>query len=418
MSPTVAALLNAAGAGSSWATTIGAVCDQHGGEIQTGPFGSQLHASDYADEGTPVVMPQDMQGGSIVCDRIARVADKHVARLPQHVLVRGDVVFSRRGDVTRFAIVTEREAGWLCGTGSIRIRLNCPDIDIAYARQYLQQVSVGDWLKHNAKGVTMANLNTGIIRALPFVYPPLDEQRRIAEVLDRAEALLAKRRTALAQLDTLTQSIFLDLFGDPSENRWDTVPISEYVAQFEGGKSLEADAGDMQTRHRVLKISAVTGMKYRPEESKPLPDSYHPPIEHFVKPGDLLFSRANTPELVGAVAYVDETPANVLLPDKLWRFVWRKPIKVEPLFVWALFQTPAIRQEIQRRATGTSGSMKNISQEKLYGIRTLLPPLAIQQEFVRRSAAVESLKSTQCRSLTELDTLFASLQHRAFRGEL
>jgi type I restriction enzyme, S subunit len=132
----------------------------------------------------------------------------------------------------------------------------------------------------------------------------------------------------------------------------------------------------------------------------------------------LLFSRADTTELVGAVAYVDTTPANVLLPDKLWRFVWRQPVVVEPLFVWALFQTPAVRREIGRRATGTSGSMKNISQKKVFGISTILPPLSLEREFTRRVAALEKLKTAHHASLGEMDALFAALQHRAFRGEL
>ncbi|MFA6632077.1 MAG: restriction endonuclease subunit S, partial [Kiritimatiellia bacterium] len=172
------------------------------------------------------------------------------------------------------------------------------------------------------------------------------------------------------------------------------------------------------TRNRVLKISAVTGMKFLAHESKPVPDSYEPPKEHFTRPGDLLFSRANTTELVGAVAYVECTPSNILLPDKLWRFVWRSPVQVEPFFVWALFQTPSLRREIGRRASGTSGSMKNISQEKVFGIRTIVPPLSLQREFAGRVAAVEKLKAAQRASLAELDELFASLQHRAFRGEL
>jgi len=202
----------------NWATTIGQICDEWDGEVQTGPFGSQLHASDYEDDGTPVVMPQDMKDGKIVCDRIVRVGSDHVSRLNRHQLRPGDIVFSRRGDVTRFAVVTEVEAGWLCGTGSMRIRLNSPEIDVGFVRRYLQQEAVGKWLTHHAKGVTMPNLNTKIVRDLPFIYPPLPEQRRIAEVLDRADALRAKRRAALAQLDELTQSLFLDMFGDPVTN--------------------------------------------------------------------------------------------------------------------------------------------------------------------------------------------------------
>lgn len=274
-----------------------------------------------------------------------------------------------------------------------------------------------------ARGVGGAqpNISQGIVRGLELALPPLAEQRRIAEVLDRAEALRAKRRAAIAQLDILTQSIFLDLFGDDGSNpkKWPVCAVADYVLQFQGGKSIESEGGEnIITRNRVLKVSAVTGMTFLAHESKPVPDSYEPPKEHFAKPGDLLFSRANTMELVGAVAYVESTPPNVLLPDKLWRFVWRDPSAVEPLFVWALFQTPTLRREIGRRATGTSGSMKNISQEKVFGIRTILPPTALQRQFAHRVQAVERLKQAHRASLAELDALFASLQHRAFRGEL
>ncbi len=159
-------------------------------------------------------------------------------------------------------------------------------------------------------------------------------------------------------------------------------------------------------------------MTFRPTECKPLADDYEPPSEHFVRPGDLLFSRANTTELVGAVAYVEEAPPNLVLPDKLWRFVFREPHFVDPLFVWALFQTPVVRDEIERRATGTSGSMKNISQGKLLSLPTILPPLPKQKEFTSRLRDVQSLKASQSVFADEADALFTSLQHRAFSGTL
>jgi len=249
----------------------------------------------------------------------------------------------------------------------------------------------------------------------------MTEQVRIAEVLDLVELIRTRRRASIAQLDALIKATFLVLFGDPSTNPmgWPVRPVSDYVSEFQGGKSIEPESGEnIVTRNRILKISAVTEMKFSPYESKPIPDSYEPPAEHFVRAGDLLFSRANTTELVGAVAYVDSTPPNLLLPDKLWRFVWQQPIKVEPLFVWALFQTSAVRREIERRATGTSGSMKNISQEKVFGIPTILPSLAVQQDFVRILTLVERLKSAQNQSLAHMDALLASLQHRSFLGEL
>lgn len=92
----------------SWsAVKLGDVCIDGG--IQTGPFGSQLHQSDYSDEGTPVVMPVDLADGGISTERIARVSDDHVQRLSRHMLEPGDVVYARRGDVGRCSRVTESE---------------------------------------------------------------------------------------------------------------------------------------------------------------------------------------------------------------------------------------------------------------------------------------------------------------------
>jgi type I restriction enzyme S subunit len=272
-----------------------------------------------------------------------------------------------------------------------------------------------------ASATTVPALRKSVLERLPVPLPPLPEQRRIAAILDKVDALRAKRRAALAQLDTLSESIFLDMFGDPATNPkgWPIQIVSEYVREFQGGKSIEADADDgAPARNRVLRVSAVTSAVFMPSESKPVPDSYVPPQEHFVRAGDLLFSRANTTELVGAVAYVYDTPANLLLPDKLWRFVWRDRGHVEPLFIWALFRTPAVRYEIGRRATGTSGSMKNISQEKLLGIPTIFPPINIQRSFAQRLRAVGVLQERHQSSIAHEEDLLASLQHRAFRGEL
>jgi type I restriction enzyme S subunit len=272
-----------------------------------------------------------------------------------------------------------------------------------------------------ARGATIKGITRQVVGNLEIPLPPLAEQRRIAEVLDKAEALRVKCRVALAQLDSLTQSLFLDLFGDPvaNERNWPIKMVKDFVAGFESGKSIVADdEDDTSSACRVLKVSAVTTLEFRPEQSKPLPPNYEPPASHRVHAGDLLFSRANTAELIGATAFVHSTPANVFLPDKLWRFVWHDEPKADSHFVRYLFQQPKFRKEISRRASGTSGSMKNISQDKVLTIKTGLPPLDLQREFARRVTAVEKLKTTQRTALAELDALFASLQHRAFRGEL
>src|SRR6185437_13152902 len=170
--------------------------------------------------------------------------------------------------------------------------------------------------------VTVKHLSVKQIQNIVIPLPPVSEQRRIAQILAKADALRTKRRAAIAQLETLTQSIFLDMFGDPAANpkKWEVCTVESYVESFQGGRSFEGEAdATSKTQSRVLRVSAVTSMQFIASESKRVPDTYVPPKEHFVRAGDLLFSRANTSELVGAVAIVERAPENLLLPDKIWR---------------------------------------------------------------------------------------------------
>jgi len=251
--------------------------------------------------------------------------------------------------------------------------------------------------------------------------PPLAEQKRIAAILDAADALRAKRRESLRLLDALIEKEFETRFGDPIKNSRQLPfgSVGDFVAGFSTGKNLVADdQNEKNGKFKVLKISAVTGLTYKPEMSKSLPPDYIPPDSHIVKPNDLLFSRANTAELVGATAFVFDTPENIALPDKLWRFIWPTKNPPDPFYVWYLFRHPSFRNEIGDRATGTSGSMKNISQGKVLSIRVGIPSIGQQREFGKMVRATSTMRKTQIDSLRKLDSLFASLQQRAFRGEL
>jgi type I restriction enzyme S subunit len=211
------------------------------------------------------------------------------------------------------------------------------------------------------------------------------------------------------------------MFGNIVKNnfKWPSGRVSDLVAKFESGKSFAADAdSEAEARHRILKVSAVTSGYFLPTESKPVPRTYNPPSSHFVQDGDLIFSRANTESLIGATALASSPPDNLLLPDKLWRFVWHKNETGTPLYIRQLFRQAEFRREITRRSSGTSGSMKNISQPKVLSIECGIPPMDLRHTYSERVKAIEILKSKHSSHLAELDTLFVSLQDRAFRGKL
>lgn len=170
---------------SSWRwTTLGEVCAEAGGWIQTGPFGSQLHARDYVQDGTPSVMPQNIGDNRIVSDDISLVADEDMERLRKYWLQTGDIVYSRRGDVERRALVRSENDGWLCGTGCLRVRIEDQDVhDSRFVSYTLGLAETRAWITRHAVGATMLNLNTSILSAVPLRMPDIDRQRAIAEVL-------------------------------------------------------------------------------------------------------------------------------------------------------------------------------------------------------------------------------------------
>ena len=156
-----------------WHTvSLGELVSRHGGSIQTGPFGSQLHAADYVSEGVPVVMPKDISNRRATTDSIARVRAIDAQRLARHQLQPGDIVFSRRGDVERHALITEREAGWLCGTGCLLVRTGPAWQSPGFLSMLLDAPRARTWLVQHAVGATMPNLNTGILASVPVVLPP------------------------------------------------------------------------------------------------------------------------------------------------------------------------------------------------------------------------------------------------------
>jgi len=336
-------------------------------------------------------------------------------------LKSGDIVFARTGATTgKSFLVRECPSDSVFASYLIRVRLG-DTAEPRFVSHFFQTPDYWAQVSNGARGAAQPGVNATTLRRLKIPLPPLAEQRRIAEVLDRAEALRAKRRAALAQLDTLTQSLFLDLFGDPVTNPkgWPRVRFDELLENIDSGWSPKCLARPaMDDEWGVLKLGAVTRCEYDETQTKALPPTESPRPNVEVKSGDLLFSRKNTHQLVAACALVRTTRPKLLLPDLIFRFRLKPISKIEPVFLQKLLTIQSKRKSIQRLAGGAAGSMPNISKARLRDVQIELPPLDLQREFARQVAAVEKLKAAHRASLAELDALFASLQHRAFCGEL
>ena len=293
-------------------------------------------------------------------------------------------------------------------------------LDRRYLCYFLRQPAMVDFANSRASGANLPRLSPSVLAEFEIPLPPMAEQRRIAEVLDRAEALRAKRRAALAELDALTQSLFLDLFGDPVTRHWPMTNIAAVVNEAEG--SIRTGPFGSQLLHSeftdkgiaVLGIDNAVANEFRWGERRFISEAKYRQLKRYtVRPADVLITIMGT---CGRCAVVpDDIPPAI--NTKHLCCITLDTSKCHPLFLHAFFlRHPIALKYLNQTAKGAIMSGLNMGLIKEMPI--LLPPIALQQEFGRRVAAVEKLKQAQHAALAELDALFATLQHRAFRGDL
>ncbi|WP_019602818.1 restriction endonuclease subunit S [Teredinibacter turnerae] len=198
----------------SWAAkTLGELCDQSDGIVQTGPFGSQLKQSEYIDDvaGVPVVMPKDIKEGAIDEGEIARISESKANALSRHMLAAGDIVFPRRGEISKRGYI--KEGGkYFCGTGCLKIHMPDNEVLNKYLFYYLDQDHVVKWLEGRAIGSTMLNLNTSIMRSVNINFPDLNSQKRIVSALSAYDDLIENNKRRIELLEESARQLYKEWF--------------------------------------------------------------------------------------------------------------------------------------------------------------------------------------------------------------
>jgi type I restriction enzyme S subunit len=182
-------------------------------ELQTGPFGTQLHASSYVHNGVPVVAVKNIGDNSLVTTDIPMISGEDALRLSRHRLQVNDILFSRKGAVERRALIRASEQGWIQGSDCIRLRFD-DSIDARYVSYFLGSMQARQWLKQHAHGATMPSLNQQILGLLQIPLPPLSEQRAIAHVLGTLDDKIEINRKMNATLDEIARTLFTSWFVD------------------------------------------------------------------------------------------------------------------------------------------------------------------------------------------------------------
>ena len=235
------------------------------------------------------------------------------------------------------------------------------NVDIDYLFYALQHMNLGKYFS----GSTIPHIYFRNYQKERLKLPVMEVQQRQADTLSRIDALSAYGQRQIALLDEIVKSQFVEMFGDPEQNplEWPIKKLAAVVSSITAGWSANGEARPRKAGEKaVLKVSAVTQGFFKPDEYKVIPADLEIKKYVYPKKGDLLFSRANTRELVGATAVIEEDYPELLLPDKLWKVLFTNEMDV--YYAKHILSTHAIRKVFSSQSTGTSGSMYNVSAEK------------------------------------------------------
>lgn len=205
-------------------------------DVQTGPFGSQLHQSDYVDVGIPSIMPVNIGDRmNISTEKIVYITEEDAMRLSRYRVQNGDIVYSRRGDVEKCAYINESEAGWLCGTGCLRIRIDSAYADSKFVAYYLSTEDMKSWISNNAVGTTMPNLNSSILQQVPLSLPSLGEQKQTASILSSLDDKIDLLNRENVTLEAMAETLFRQWFIEEAKEDWEDVPLGDVIKTTSGG---------------------------------------------------------------------------------------------------------------------------------------------------------------------------------------
>jgi type I restriction enzyme, S subunit len=358
--------------------------------LQTGPFGSQLHSEDYVEEGIPVINPSNIQDGHIIPDRSCTVPPAIAEKLSRHKLSEGDIVFARRGEMGRCATVSAREVGWLCGTGSLTVRLRRSIIS-EFVSIYLGTTYVRERLRLESVGSTMDNLNTAILSRVPVPVPPFDEQALIVAFLCHEtakidtliseqqrliELLKEKRQAAISHAVTKglnpaarMKNSGIEWLGEVPKH-WE-LPSFRRVARIEEGQvsptderfsdwilvapnHIESGTGRLLQRETAAEQAAISG-KYRVRAGEVVYSKIRPALNKVCIP--------DTDCLCSADMYPIRVLGGMLAPYLLYLMLSQSFVKL-------------MVDESMRVA------MPKVNRDTLYACRVAIPPATEQRAIV------------------------------------
>ncbi|MGR5497949.1 restriction endonuclease subunit S [Vibrio diabolicus] len=431
--------------------TLGELVKEFNGSIQTGPFGSQLHAADYVEDGIPSIMPKNIRIDGVDDSDIARVSPEDINRLSKYKVQTGDIVYSRRGDVEKCSLITEKENGWLCGTGCLRVRLQTEEVSPEFLHAYLCHPAVREWIVRHAVGATMPNLNTSILSALPVLVPTSDSMAAITSNWNALSSKLVINSKINQTLEQMAQAIFKSWFvdfdpvkakmnGEQPEGMdaataslfpdklveselgltpegWDVLPLSRYINikhgfAFKGEYFSDQETGDICVTPGNFRIGGGIKLDKLKYYDGPIPEDY------IFSMGDLMVTMTDLSkqaDTLGYPAFVPESEGKTYLHNQR---IGKVELKIEQdikNYLYSLFCSSGYRNEVLSGVTGST--VKHTAPKKIMAIEVALD-LRVADKFSQLVAPLFKKKAQNLVENSYLEKLRDTLLPKLLSGEI
>lgn len=350
-----------------------------------------------------------------------RILEKELTRVSElgpstHPFSAGTVLYSKLRPYLNKVVVADDDG--YSTTELVPLRCDPAQVLPEYLAYYLRSPEFLSFAHTVVSGAKMPRMVMSEFWRYEIPLPPIIEQRRIAAILDKADALRAKRREAIAKLDQLLQSVFLEMFGDPLNNpfNWPMYELGELL--IEGPQNgIYKPAADYGTGTPILRIDGFRAgdvITVSPIKRVRLTDSEV--IKYGLKEGDIVINRVNSPEHLGKPALIDVVVEPTVFESNMMRMSLAKQ-SVRPLYLLKYLVQQCVRDQIAKKRKDAI-NQSSINQGDVRSLKINLPPLALQEKFEKIHNKIIRLKAEANCNSALLDSLYQSIQHQAFSGTL
>lgn len=371
------------------------------------------------DNYIPILRSNNIQNSSIVLEDLVYVKENKVNK--KQYLIKGDILITAStGSIKVIGKNAFCENDLNASFGAFCKVVRPKKIHSSYLKHLFQSPQYFSYIQNVVNGANINNIKNEHIDNFKIPIPPLETQKQIAQILDDAAAIRDKTQQLLKEYDALAESIFLDMFGDPvfNKKKFPMVRLNYFINKLNSGKSVNStDEIYSQKKFGILKTSCVYDGFFNPLEAKVIKKNELNLAKLNPTKDSIIISRMNTSELVGKSAYISETIENLFLPDRLWLSEKSKN-NHSVLWLSKAISFKSFLDKVSQVSTGTSGSMKNISQSKFLNLQIINPSFELQNQFAEKITLIEKQKELAKQELKESEDLFNCLLQKAFKGEL